>query len=277
MFHNPIFGSGADIDFAWNKPEIVARVGSNDSGKYGAFSVDGGVKWTPFASQPPGKGSGTIGVSADGASIVWAPKEQSPVYSRDQGATWTVVQGGPEPSKIPDWAPLNIRITADRVNASKFYIYDAITGRAYASADGGVHFVESRSGLPTLPEYNLSAGSAHTVPGMEGNVWLTTGKEVFRSVDSGKTYDTVPGVTESMALGFGKSKPDKKYPAVYVVGKVGDLYGFFRSDDEGATWTRINDDNHQFGYVGAITGDPRIYGRVYIGTGGRGIVYGDPK
>jgi hypothetical protein len=26
-----------------------------------------------------------------------------------------------------------------------------------------------------------------------------------------------------------------------------------------------------------ITGDPRIYGRVYVAPGGRGIVRGDPK
>lgn len=66
------------------------------------------------------------------------------------------------------------------------------------------------------------------------------------------------------------------YPAVYIVGKVSGVNGFFRSDDAGVTWVRINDDLHQYGIANqALTGDPRIYGRVYIGTNGLGAVYGD--
>lgn len=64
--------------------------------------------------------------------------------------------------------------------------------------------------------------------------------------------------------------------AIYITGKVDGVLGFFRSDDAGATWIRINDDQHGYGAVdSAITGDPRVYGRVYIGTNGRGIIYGD--
>ncbi|NUS14041.1 MAG: hypothetical protein HOY69_21985 [Streptomyces sp.] len=52
--------------------------------------------------------------------------------------------------------------------------------------------------------------------------------------------------------------------------------GVYRSDDAGRHWTRINDDRHQYGWTGAaITGDPRIHGRVYLGTDGRGVLYGD--
>jgi xyloglucan-specific exo-beta-1,4-glucanase len=62
---------------------------------------------------------------------------------------------------------------------------------------------------------------------------------------------------------------------VFAVGIKSGTYGIFRSDDAGASWTRINDDAHQYGMVGTISGDPRIYGRVYVGTEGRGIVCGD--
>jgi photosystem II stability/assembly factor-like uncharacterized protein len=277
MFHNPIFGSGSGIDFAAGKPEIVVRVGSNDGGKNGAYSLDGGAAWTPFATMAPGKGSGSIAIAADGNAILWVPKEGAPSVSRDRGGSWARCQGAPEPSKIPDWAPVNIRVAADRVNASKFYIYDSLSGRAFASSDGGAQFVASRSGVPALPEYKLGAGSAQAVPGVEGEVWLTTGKEIFRSTDSGKSFDTVGSVTESVALGFGKAAQGKTFPAVYLIGTVDNVSGFFRSDDAGATWVRINDDKHQFGSAGVIAGDLRAYGRVYIGTGGRGIVYGDPR
>jgi photosystem II stability/assembly factor-like uncharacterized protein len=201
-------------------------------------------------------------------------------YSRDRGATWIRAEGLPEAGKIPDWAPVNIRPAADRVNPKKFYVFDALQGRAYRSVDGGAHFADALTGLPSLPDYNLGSGSAQAVPSVESEVWLTTGKGVYRSKDAGRIYESVDSVTDATALGFGKAAPGKTYPAVYLMGKVGDQTGFFRSDDAGATWVRINDDRHNFGFAGragVIIGDPRIYGRVYVGTGGRGIVYGDPK
>ena len=71
-------------------------------------------------------------------------------------------------------------------------------------------------------------------------------------------------------------RPTKLTRPVFLVGTVDGVYGFFQSDNQGNTWTRINDDQHQFGTVYGLTGDPRIYGRVYVGTAGRGAVYADP-
>jgi hypothetical protein len=60
---------------------------------------------------------------------------------------------------------------------------------------------------------------------------------------------------------------------VVGIGPTG--YGFYRSTDGGTTWVQINDSAHQYGDVTIIIGDPRIFGRVYLGTQGRGIIYGD--
>jgi large repetitive protein len=53
--------------------------------------------------------------------------------------------------------------------------------------------------------------------------------------------------------------------------------GIFSSTDKGATWTRVNDDAHQYGGPGNgqfVQGDMNTYGRVYMSTAGRGIAYG---
>ena len=81
------------------------------------------------------------------------------------------------------------------------------------------------------------------------------------------------------------------HPSVYLAGSVSVdggatfVWGTYRSDDVGAwlagtneapTWQRIDDPQHQFGYINVLAGDPRQYGRVYLGTNGRGIIHGDP-
>jgi photosystem II stability/assembly factor-like uncharacterized protein len=64
--------------------------------------------------------------------------------------------------------------------------------------------------------------------------------------------------------------------ALYLAGQVGGLAAIYRSDDNGESWLRIDEDAHRFGWISVITGDPRIHGRVYLGTNGRGVLYGDP-
>ncbi|HWD78409.1 MAG TPA: carbohydrate-binding protein, partial [Kribbella sp.] len=93
----------------------------------------------------------------------------------------------------------------------------------------------------------------------------------------GLTYLPVTSIQEAYTIGFGKAAPHRPEMAVYTSGKVAGVRGIYRSDDSGASWVRVNDDRHQYASTGeAITGDPRVYGRVYLSTNGFGIPYGEP-
>jgi hypothetical protein len=275
FFDNPVFGTTTSLDFAEGAPNIVVRVGSppsggagcNASGKCGAYSTDGGATWTPFAAAPAGTGSdgsGSIAVSADGTTFLWAPQSAMPAYSQDNGTTWTGCAG----------LVAGVRVAADRVNPAKFYASDQ--NGTNVSNDGGASFVKA----PASP-----SGRPRLMFGIEGDVWVPTDSGLFHSQDSAATFTQVGGsdsapnqqVNSAGALGFGMAAPGKTYPAVYLAGSVGGVWGTYRSDDAGATWQRIDDPQHQFGLINCLTGDPRRYGRVYLGTGGRGILYGDAR
>jgi hypothetical protein len=112
--------------------------------------------------------------------------------------------------------------------------------------------------------------------GFEGNLWLPTPSGLYRSTNSGSTFAAVTGVQSAVAVGFGMPASGQTHPAVYLIGTIGNVPGFYRSDNAGSTWVRINDANHQYGDARIIIGDPRVYGRAYVGTNGRGILYGVP-
>lgn len=267
--YQPAFTSSTSIDFAEMKPAQVVRTHRAGTGR-GSCSLDGGTTWTLFGSTPPPAfthGPGAIALAADGSKLVWLPKGSLPFYSTDGGATWTQSRGGP--ASTNDYRTM--RPTADRVNPDKFYIYDFIGGQIYASADGGATFSVAASNLPA------DGGMLRAVPGREGHLWLPTPGGLFCSTNSGATFSKVSNVQEADQVGFGKAAPGQDHPAIFLSGQINDSQGIFRSDDTGATWVLINNDQHRYGWISVIIGDPRTYGRVYLGTGGRGIIYGDPQ
>ncbi len=266
---SPRYGTNQSIDFAELKPAYMARTHYNGGARYGAWSADGGTSWTPFGSAPAGAGGGgTIAVAADGSTLVWGPGGTASLfYSRDNGATWTA-SAGTSGGLVP---------VADRVNAQQFYVYDASTGRVLVSTDGGASFAVGAANLPALASWELWKGSLRAVFGGEGDLWLTSPSGLFHSTNAGASFTKAAKVQDALKIGFGKAAAGKTYPALYLVGKVNNTEGFYRSDDGAASWVRINDARHQFGGVNALAGDPRTYGRVYIATTGRGIVYGDSE
>jgi hypothetical protein len=119
------------------------------------------------------------------------------------------------------------------------------------------------------------------VPGSEGDIWVPNGSDGLYQVgwtNNLATFKKNTSVLTCEAVGFGKAAPGQAYPAVYIWGTVGLVDGVFRSDNKGVSWVQINDADHEFGGTGnanEVLGDPRVYGRVYMSTAGRGTVYGD--
>jgi photosystem II stability/assembly factor-like uncharacterized protein len=264
QFYTPQLWTNTSIDFAQNNPNLIARVGSPAYSQTlcGGYSTDQGTTWTAFTNAPGCQnGPGTIAIAADGSSFVWAPTGGATVYSTNNGTTWTASTG----------APASQPVVADRKNAKKFYSFDQNAGKFYVSNDGGATFTAAATGLPTGSFKQITA-----VFGAEGDIWLSLNwNGLYHSTNSGATFSYVPSVQQAYSVGLGMSAPGASYPALFLFGMVNNVESIFRSDNGGVTWLRIADDRHQYGNLTLLTGDPRIYGRVYIGANGRGIIYGD--
>ena len=278
-YDHPHFGNTNGVACAENKPEIIVRVG-NASGNRGGgnigYSLDGGKSWQPPASTPqPNSRLGHLALSSDGATWVWTPERSAVSFTRDRGATWTESRG----------IPHDTRVIADRVNPLKFYGIALFDGKLFTSTDGAATFTERPLSLPDgLPQRGGNRGDdrggqdrVYATPGKEGDLWVAAFSGLYHSTDTGATFARLGGVQEIHAFGFGKGAPGAGYPAIYLIGVVDGQRGIFRSDDTAHAWVRINDDQHQWGLLLQITGDPKQYGRVYVGTHGRGTLYGDPR
>jgi xyloglucan-specific exo-beta-1,4-glucanase len=267
MDANPVFTSGSSLDYAERNPGFIVRVGSGGTNGINiGFSSNGGQTWAPGATQPSGASGGTVAAGADGSRVVWS-SGAGVFVSLDQGTTWASSSG----------VPAGASVRSDRVSPSRFYGF--ANGVFYASGDGGQTFAATAAS--NLPPAGTSAQFKAT-PGREGDIWLAGGSAttvygIWHSTDGGNSFSRVTGVDAASTIGFGKAAPRHNYPTLYSSAEVAGQWGIYRSDDAGASWIRVNDNRHRYALTNStITGDPRVYGRVYFGTNGRGIIYGDP-
>ncbi len=269
--YHPAKGTTLSIAFAQNVPSTIVK--AYNASPYGAYSTDGGTTWRDFSKRPSGATAGgtwTIAVSADGRNIVWEPTGSALSYSTDFGKTWSTCGGG-----VPTIPA--VTLCADKADPGRFYAYDGTQGKLYLSTDSGRTFSRMGNIFPSVPGYQLQDASVTPTPGRAGDIWLCTGSGgLLHSTNSGSTRSKVSAVTAAYLFGTGKSATPGSYPTLYLWGIANGTLGIFRSTDSAATWIRINDDSHQYGYLHQITGDPRVFGRCYISAEGRGVLYGEP-
>jgi photosystem II stability/assembly factor-like uncharacterized protein len=209
---------------------------------------------------------GSLAWAADGGVLLWSPNLGEGVYrSADRGGTWTK-------SKGPDF---RARVVADAVNPLRFYFYHPPTGEIWASKDGGVSFAVVNQVAPR------GGNILRTVPGREGHFWLPLNGGGLHFSRNGSNLTKVEDVDVCNAVGLGKAAPGSLYDTLFIWGrpKGEKAVGVYRSTDAGRSWLRVNDDAHEFGGLANgqfVVGDRNVFGRVYLSTAGRGIVFGEP-
>jgi photosystem II stability/assembly factor-like uncharacterized protein len=285
---NATVGTIYDLDYAGLHPNFMVMVHKNSEHKYGAFSKDGGKTWTDFASNPPNVTNNEvnfIAVSADAKRIAWNVEAQGIYSSADSGKTWQQHSGTTGFSKF--------RVISDKVAPSTFYLYNPSTGILHKNTSGTTWSEASSSQLAKSSDGDWAWGyfRLFVSPFAEGEIWATQGAQipdvmwlsgegiggVKRSTDGGSTFEKINGIEFAKYIGFGKGI-DEGNPAVYFTGMAssGTVNNIYRSENY-LDWTQIDDAEHKYGEVTMIIGDPCIYSRVYLGTSGRGIIYGEEE
>ncbi|RST32254.1 hypothetical protein HMF7854_12245 [Sphingomonas ginkgonis] len=288
LHRDPFLSNTNNLDYAGLAPAIMVRSGSTHErivdGPTLAWSADGGESWqpltppaisspTPFPGPSPVRtGDAPIVVSADGRTFLAATV--MPLLTRDRGDHWQAVAG----------LPVRTRVTADKVDPAHFYAVDAARSGLVRSDDGGAHFhpVAAR-GLPAdlgsaAPPSREAQNPLVAVPGRAGSLWLLVDRALYRSTDYGEHWTRAPGPLRPTQFGLGKAAPGAFWPALYAIAGTGPSSALWRSLDGGTRWARISDERHRWGSrFRFIIGDPRRFGRVYVGTDGRGILYGDAR
>ncbi|HEY1686121.1 MAG TPA: hypothetical protein VGG19_15250 [Tepidisphaeraceae bacterium] len=261
-------GTLNSIDFAQSNPNFEAVVGQNGTG--GAYTTNDGASWTAFAANPASALGGAVAVSADGATLLWSPAGETPYYSTNDGATWTA-------SSVPSGTLTGGTVVADRVNANQFYYWTENSSdnswQLYLSTDGGKTFTSDGSAL--------GIGNATLIadPSQQGGLYLSTYIGLYHSTNSGASFaqNSVIGYNLVSSVALGAAAPGRSNLAIYIYGDINNFTGVYRSDDGGTTWILLNDVSHQWGgLIDTMAADPNVFGRVYLGINGRGIIIGNP-
>ena len=243
----------------------------------------------------PNVNAGWVSLSADCNNIVWSiadcielPKALV-VTSQDGGQTFTKTKIYDLNQELTETG--GMKVFADRVASDLMYGFGS-ESQLYISQDGGLTFYEQP--MPeAFPKVNfalIDCANKTEIRGESGKVgqfYIAMGSEglwkmSYQPEEGQISFKRLSAPEDQVyRIGLGILRPDGDYfkedKALYICGKLSGAYGFYRSLDEGKSWTKLNTANQMFGDINSVEGDSRVFGRFFIATGSRGVIYGEEK
>ena len=296
------FAGGTGIAVSGGSPKDLVWVGAEynryfepDRRARGAYSTDGGATWTEFANMSKEQFGGEVAVSAtDPSNIVWVPsyygagpdeylsKPRGIYVTSNRGGSWTHladVGGTNDFHRFVYWLGRHA-LAADTVDGGVFYLWSG-DGRFFVSADGGRHWTKAAPLTCTTDGDCPVVGQLRSVPDHAGELWAAAGTDgLFHAVDrAANGWAKLASVTAARAIAIGPPLAGSQRPTIYLEGTIASdpVAGLWRSTDDGATWASIGRAPLGiYNQINALSADPDHPGRVFVGFGGSGFVYGDP-
>lgn len=242
----------------------------------------------------PNVNSGWVAMSPDCKNIVWSVAEwqnlpiAGVIMSRDGGQTFSKVRVyDPEGNEVAEG---KLKVFSDRMDSELFYGFGEAS-QFYVSRDGGANFrqYEMPQGYPVVDFGIIDTKNRTEVRGEAGKsgvFYLALGLHGLWKYCYDKENDQIrlsklsKGEDAVYRMGLGLHHKGSNYrkdeKAIYFCGDIDGEYGFYRSFDEMESVERINMENQMYGEINSIDGDCRTFGRFFIATGSRGVLYGQP-
>ncbi len=277
----------AGQEYSWNhttglaafppNPNVIYRAGCACWTPYSgiAKSTDGGKTWSLKYQWPliNGEQGGALRVAVsptDENNLVVVRFNAVPQYSMDGGTTWADSSG--LPSGQGSWFFWGQPLTADGAQANTFYYYNDVKSEVLKSTDGGRTFNTVTSNLSNATNTGIR-GTLKATPGKAGDLWLSLERNgLMHSIDGGVSWQKQAKVTQARLFGFGKAARSDAPPTMYLYGAVNGVDGIWMSVDSIDRWINIQNPKIQVGsFPTTLEGSRTEFGRVFIGTAGRGI------
>ncbi|MBE5940107.1 MAG: endoglucanase [Lachnospiraceae bacterium] len=265
------------------------------------FGIGGEIAEKLHRIEKPNTNPGWVAMSSDGQNIVWAIADDIKlpvnlvIVTNDGGDSF--VQ-----ANITDLCGNVVtegyfKAFSDRCDNEVFYGFGD-NGRLYVSTDGGRNFCEKnpvcidKTGRELkMPKMNfgyidtVNKAEIRGVAGEYGTFYITMENDGLWKFIYDKENDLIKLIRLTddgeicYRMGLGVGRPDGNYiggnKAIYINGVIDGKYGFYRTLDECETFAGINTDNQMYGEINSIDGDKKVFGRVFIATGSRGVLYGE--